>query len=82
MALAARLSARGIELGTVLLGTAAYEGERADGDPSLRTGPVLLFDEDARGRGVHPSPVRGIRCVSAHELVEDLMAAERVVPFS
>ena len=82
VALAARLSARGIELGTVLTGTASYEAERSDGANSRPSRPVFLLDEETRGRGLRPSPEGGVRPTSIDELVEALMAAERVIPFS
>ncbi len=79
-AVARRLAAAGQEVVLVLLGSASYDAE----DVSLlsargATPACWVVDDDARGRGLRLPPEGTVRVVTAAELVEGLMAAERVI---
>lgn len=77
-ALAEQLAPEGIDLVSVLLGEACHEVERAAGVPSL-PGRCWILEDDARGRGVRPTPGRGTRVLSYDELAEEIMSADRVI---
>lgn len=77
-ALEARLAGLGVELVTVLLGTASH-GAEAPPDPGGDGGPQWVLEEDARGRGLRPSGSRPLRIISHEELVDAIMMAEQVI---
>lgn len=76
--LGSRLARARIELVTVLLGTATHEVEEPQ-RPEEVTGPCWILEDDSRGRGVRLPENRPIRVLSAEELAEELMAAEKVI---
>lgn len=78
-ALATQLAREGIQVRTVLLGTASYEAERAPEDLPAGTGAAWLLEEDVAGRGVRSRSTPPVRRITFDELVEALMAAERVL---
>lgn len=72
----------GVELVTVLIGTAAYDAERAPAPVGPGPGVVWVLEEDHDGRGIRPPSEGALRSVSSDELVEALLSAEKVISFS
>jgi sulfur transfer complex TusBCD TusB component (DsrH family) len=75
-----RLSDRRRELVTVLLGSSSYEADSGTAGPQ-GLGEQWLLEEDARGRGIRNAASGTVRSVTAEELVEAIMSAEKVIQF-
>ena len=74
-----RLRRRGVVLETVLLGTAAYEADRAGAGGASPTPAAWVLEDDAKGRGLRSPGDRPFRSLSYDELVDAVMTAERVI---
>ena len=81
-ALASEAAREGVELVTVLFGTAAYDAERSSHEERSLAGAVWVLEEDYEGRGIRPRAEGTVRRVTPDELVEGIMSADKVIPFS
>lgn len=81
-ALAQEAARMGVELVTVLAGSAAYDAERSPDSGGSGAGPVWLLEEDHYGRGIRTPPGGGPRRVTPDQLLEAIMSAEKVISFS
>jgi sulfur transfer complex TusBCD TusB component (DsrH family) len=77
----ARLARDGIEVVTILLGTASHDVERSSSDPGVLAGPCWVLADDLEGRGICPHPDRSVRVMSTEEFVDEVMGAEKVIQF-
>lgn len=81
-AFAADAAREGVELVTVLLGSAAYGAERSSQAAGSVPQVVWVLEDDYAGRGIRPGAEGAVRPVSSDELVQAIMSAEKVIPFS
>jgi hypothetical protein len=75
-----RLSREGHEFVTVLLGSSTYDADAPVSGPD-GPGEEWILEDDARGRAIRRPNRRPGRTVTAEELVQAIMTAEKVIQF-